>query len=70
MPTGYRQLAIAYVEADQIEQARRVVDEHILRLIPGHTARESGRQIPFGENEEARQHWVINLAKAGLPEGD
>jgi tetratricopeptide (TPR) repeat protein len=68
MPTGYRQLAVAYVENGQIEEAKGVVDEHILRLMPGHTATESGRQVPFGENNEARQHWIDCLRTAGLPE--
>jgi hypothetical protein len=68
MPTGHRQLAVAFVENGQLDQARRVVSEHVLRLLPGHTASESGRQIPFGENAEARQYWEECLVKAGLPE--
>jgi adenylate cyclase len=68
MPTGYRQLAVAYVENGQIDLARRIVDDHILNLMPGHTASESGRQVPFGENYKARELWVQRLTAAGLPE--
>lgn len=69
MPTGYRQLAVAHALAGRLAEARIVVEDQILRLIPGHTATESGRQVPFGPNEEARQRWVDLLIKAGLPKG-
>jgi len=38
-----------------------------MRLMPGHTASKAGRQVPFGENDDARQYWVQALIKAGLP---
>ncbi len=68
MPTGHRQLAVAYALSDRVDEARQVVDEHILRLLPGHTATESGRALPFGRNEDIRARWVGALVKAGLPE--
>lgn len=67
MPTGYRQLAVAHVKSGQFAEAKRIVEEDILRLLPEHTASASGRQVPFGKNEEARKHWVNALVKAGLP---
>jgi adenylate cyclase len=67
MPTGYRQLAVAHVENGRLAEARQVVQEDILRLLPEHTAQKSGQQVPFGENDEARQYWIERLEKAGLP---
>lgn len=68
MPTGYRQLAVALAKQDRIDRARAVVESDILRLLPDHTATASGRMIPFGENDTARQTWVSWLVTAGLPE--
>lgn len=68
MPTGWRQLAAAYAEIGRIEDAKEVVEKQILRLIPEHTASESGRQLPFGHNQAARARWEKALVKAGLPE--
>ena len=68
MPTGYRQLAAAYALEGRGEEARRIVEDDILRLIPGHTATESGRTVPFGPNEDIRGRWVQALIDAGLPE--
>ncbi|MGI9364212.1 MAG: adenylate/guanylate cyclase domain-containing protein [Rhizobiaceae bacterium] len=68
MPTGYRQLAVAYAMSGRDEEAKQVVENHILRLMPGHTATESGRLLPFGNNSEIRRHWVEMLIKAGMPE--
>jgi len=68
MPTGYRQLAASLAQLGRIDEASAVVSRHILRLIPGHTATQSGQQLPFGSNEEARRHWVEGLVKGGLPE--
>ncbi|MCR9212846.1 MAG: hypothetical protein NXI13_03955 [Proteobacteria bacterium] len=68
MPTGWRQLAAAYAEVGRIDDAKEVVENQILRLIPDHTATESGRQLPFGHNMIARQRWMEALIKAGLPE--
>lgn len=68
MPTGYRQLAVAYALSGRASEARNIVEDHILRLIPGHTATESGRLIPFGPNDEIRSRWVAALIEAGLPE--
>ena len=68
MPTGYRQLAASLAQRGRVEEAGAVVTDHILRLIPGHSATESGRQLPFGRNERARRHWLDGLIKAGLPE--
>jgi TolB-like protein len=67
MPTGYRQLAVAHVKSGRDAEARRIVEEEILRLMPDHTASASGRQIPFGPNGAARDHWVDMLVRAGLP---
>lgn len=67
MPTGWRQLAAAYAEAGREEEAKDIIDSHVLRLIPGLTATASGQQVPIGKNEEARNRWVDALVKAGLP---
>lgn len=66
MPTGWRQLAVAYVKLGRGVEAKHIIDTQVLRLIPGHTATDSGRQIPFGVNATARQRWVEALVKAGL----
>jgi len=67
MPTGWRQLAAAYAGAGRLEDAKHIIYSQVLRLMPGHTATEAGRQLPFGNNESARQLWVDLLVKAGLP---
>jgi adenylate cyclase len=67
MPTGHRQLAVAHCKSGRIGEARDVVEKDILRLLPEHTATASGRQIPFGKNEDARRKWVELLVAAGLP---
>ena len=67
MPTGYRQLAVAYARTGRREDARRVVEDDILRLLPGHTATLSAQGIPFGRNTAARERWIESLVAAGLP---
>jgi adenylate cyclase len=66
MPTGHRQLAVALSMKGQQDRAQLVIAD-VLRLLPGHTATQSGQQVPFGENDTARQTWVNWLHKAGLP---
>ncbi len=68
MPTGHRQMAVALALHGRLAEAKRVVDEDILRLLPSHAATKSGRQVPFGENEAAKEVWVRALSQAGLPE--
>ncbi|MCP4329827.1 MAG: tetratricopeptide repeat protein [Alphaproteobacteria bacterium] len=69
MPTGYRQLAASLAKLGDVEEARSIIEKEVLRLIPGHTATQSGRQLPFGRNEMARRHWIDGLVDAGLSRG-
>jgi adenylate cyclase len=68
MPTGWRQMAAAYAETGRLTEAKKITEDHILRLLPGHTATQAGKQVPFGPNQVARQKWIESLIKAGLPE--
>ena len=68
MPTGYRQLAATLAQLGRLDEAQAVVADHLLRLIPGHTATQAGQQLPFGGNEDGRHHVLEGLRKAGLPE--
>ncbi|MEH6528076.1 MAG: adenylate/guanylate cyclase domain-containing protein [Sneathiella sp.] len=67
MPTGWRHLASSYALLGQSVAALNVVDEKILSLLPGHTASEAGRTVPFGDNKAARDRFVEALVRAGLP---
>jgi adenylate cyclase len=67
MPTGWRQLAVAYAKTGRPDEANALIDNHVLRLIPGLTATLAGQQVPIGNNEEARKCWVDGLVEAGLP---
>ena len=59
--------SIEGVEFAQSCGIKVIVTDHILRLIPGHTATEVGRQLPFGNNDEGRRHFLEGLVMAGLP---
>ena len=68
MPTGYRVRAASLAQLGRLDEAKPIVADHILRLIPGHTATDVGKQLPFGDNDEGRRHFLEGLVKAGLPE--
>ncbi|MEH6547298.1 MAG: adenylate/guanylate cyclase domain-containing protein [Sneathiella sp.] len=68
MPTGWRHLASCYALLGRTEEARKITNETLLKIIPEHTAGEAGRNVPFGDNMQARTRFVEALVQAGLPE--
>lgn len=68
MPTGYRIRAASLAQLGRIDEAKAIVADHILRLIPGHRATDAGQSLPFSDNDEGRRHFLEGLVTAGLPE--